>query len=143
MSDVDELAAIALVEHLEAARQRRDITRGDLAYLAGLSPAAVERIFTRGRAQLHSVLAIARVLGFELQAVEPAHSVEDIVDDVAVERAVQGERVALTRLEQAAAVKVMQRRGRSARETAEVLRVDQRWVNRVRAGRVKYAREVA
>jgi transcriptional regulator with XRE-family HTH domain len=142
--DADRLAAVALAEHLEAVRARRGITRQDLAALAGISPITLRTALSTGRVYLFTMLAVARVLGVDLSA----HSVEDrevqaIVDDIAVERAVRGEMVVLTRLEQAAAVKVMQQRGRSAQVTAETLGVDRRWVNRVRAGEVKYAREVA
>lgn len=65
------------------------------------------------------------------------------VDDVAVERAIQGQPVPLNRLERAAAVKRLHRRGASIRETAKVIGVDRRWISRVRGGHVKYAREVA
>lgn len=67
----------------------------------------------------------------------------DSIDDIAVERALRGEPVQLSRIEQAAAVKRATRRGVSVRVTARLLDVDRRWISRVRAGQVKYAREVA
>ena len=65
------------------------------------------------------------------------------VDDIAVERAIRGEQVYLNRIEQAAAVKRLHRRGVSIHETARRIGVDRRWISRVRAGEIKYAREVA
>ncbi len=63
------------------------------------------------------------------------------VDEVAVERAVAGDRtVTLTRAETAAAVRQCRRRGCSLTETADLLGMSRRTVIRVSAGGTPHAR---
>ena len=72
-----------------------------------------------------------------------AKTVTETVDDIAVERACRGEPLPLNRLEVAAAVRRMAKRGTSANETARVLGVDRRQVKRLRAGEPAWAEGVA
>lgn len=67
-------AALALAAQLETARARAGRSRRDLAYTAGLSPATINRALNTGKATLHTVVAIARVLGLQLYAVPPPPS---------------------------------------------------------------------
>lgn len=64
-------AALALVAHLEAARIEQDISRSELARRAGIDRGTVLDVLNTGRGQLHTVLAIAHVLGLELYPVTP------------------------------------------------------------------------
>lgn len=69
--------------------------------------------------------------------------VPDTVDDIAVERVINGEALPLNRLEQAAAVKRLQRRGVSIHETARIVALDRRQVSRIRSGQAQWSRAVA
>lgn len=67
----------------------------------------------------------------------------EFVDDIAVERACHGERLALNRLELAAAVKRLTKRGLSVAATARLLRISERRVVRMTRSEAEWAREVA
>jgi len=67
----------------------------------------------------------------------------EYVDDIAVERACRGEAIQLNRLEKAAAVKRLARRGVSVHVTEKLIGVHARTIRRIRADALGWARDVA
>jgi DNA-binding phage protein len=72
----DEIAGVdAIVNELDALREKRGMTKAELARTIDKNPAAVRRLLTAsGNPELRTVIAMAHALGAEVQIVVPSRS---------------------------------------------------------------------
>lgn len=67
-----------LLSEIDLAARRQKLTRTQVAAYSGLSREAVTRAFRRGRADLDTVVRLARVVGLRLTLV-PDHDFADLL----------------------------------------------------------------
>lgn len=137
--DEERLARIALEL---ACRVRHDDPddNGDWLLAETTEQERWQLLFTLAATTPATLNAFRRAKAWAAKAEPPP---AEFVDDIAVERACRGEPVPLNRLEQAAAVKRLTKRGWSIKAIAGQLGTYRRFVQRVRSGEVAWARDVA